>query len=221
MKIEPSLLIPVALIAVCVLAQADTAGSEMLTQRMEEFRECFVKNLNCAALREGFKQNAISSNIPSINADQQADSDMEQARSWFAGCPEAKIPLSTIKTKTQIIVHNFLLDECMDRIASPETLSNLDMPPLEEAAVQLTFAGEFRQTEYQLGHITREQYDNYSNQYDHSIKALFAAEQLQRTQAAQIQQLQQQLADIQSKDHQICRQIQAMAAVNGGVPPNC
>lgn len=170
------------------------------------YRQCFIEGKNCTQAR--VQVQSLQQQFPKVNAE-------EMIRGFLAACKEARMNLAEIKTEDAIIAHEYKLLECTEHLA-PNSTDSPDAP-LNWALI----AGSYYATEYELGHMNDSQYSKLSSDMTDAESRLNNEIQQNESLTQEVDRLKAQLSALQSQDHQRCRGIQAMAAMNGGVPPAC
>jgi hypothetical protein len=199
-------------------ARADANGDMLFSQKIELWRECFVSNKNCAQLTNIERNVLVKAHFPSDRIDDALRTGLLQDKTMFNKCPEAKVNLSTIRSESQIIVHNFLLEECFQSWFGYLNNSAISLDRVLNLGEYFVL---FRQTQYQLGHIKKQDFEHSVANESALYKVINETNSNLQQKTEQIKQLKAQLAELQSADHDRCRKIEAIAAMNGATPQPC
>lgn len=174
------------------------------------YRQCYIAKKNC----ERAKALVQESTTPG---------EEDYIKQELAKCPEERVDLATIKSADALIAHNYKINVC-----EQEILSSLTVPDqitsdwaIDEAAGWALWIDNYYSTEYQLGHITKDQFASWRNKSEQITKTLFNVTSVDDAQTQEIEQLKAQVASLQSADHERCRQIQILAALHGATPQVC
>jgi hypothetical protein len=174
------------------------------------YRQCYVAHKNCERA-QALGQKTTVTGQPDLYKQQ------------LTACDEAKIDLSKMKSPDALIAHNYKLSVCAFK--EFDSLGNTNVVPSVEVISWVVWLDNYYSTEYQLGHITKDQYVDSRNREGQVIKALNDSTDTSSTQtqeqAQEIEQLKAQIAALQSADHERCRQIQILAALHGATPQVC
>lgn len=208
----------ILMIACCVSLPLYAGEPTAITpsEAMNVARECFLDGKNCSEERTLEAGTVQDFQREGYTADDAIKMVEEGKRKILATCKEARVNLAEIKSEDAIIVHDYKLLECLEPMLGPTAA-------LSDSTLFWgdTTATNYYATEYDLGHISRSQYSNLTSSVSKGIIHFVNETQQNNALAQEVDQLKAQLSALQSQDHKQCRQIQLVAAMNGGHPPNC